>query len=275
MLPLNLYIYVQLASDRRVRIDWSEVILAVAVVLAGVLAGLGVGMRKPHWRGAVNKAGSVAGVALMVLSLFANTQSHDPIWTKPVDFFAACTLPCLAGLCATFGISRLLRLPFPESTTVAIECVYQNTSLALAIALSAFPSSEAGAAAGVPLVYGCAEIGFIALFGLCSWQLGWTYAPRREGLCTVLVHNYQPNASAEQGASEAATAACLSEARRPSGSLLAASCSLFSRSMFLPSAARDPSIHAGLSAPLAPGDVLQDPRAAPSEEIAAAACEHT
>ena len=89
---------------------------------------------------------------------------------------------------ATFGLSRCLRLEPPEATTVAIECVYQNTALALAISLSAFPRSMAGAATAVPLVYGLAEIVFIFCFGCFAWRMGWSHAPnfctmpRRQGL---------------------------------------------------------------------------------------------
>ena len=194
ILPLNLYIYVEKLSGLHVHLDWMDIILAVVVVICAVTTGLTIATRWPQRRGIVNKAGMAAGGGLMVLSLFANSRSHDPIWTKPFSWFAACSLPCAVGLCATVTIARLLRLPPPEATAVAIECVYQNTALALSVALSAFPDSKAGEAAGVPLVYGFAEIVFIALFAVCAWQLGWTYAPRQHGLCAVLLGNYQPGA---------------------------------------------------------------------------------
>lgn len=195
MLPLNLYLYV-LATHLvdRIQIAWLEVALSIAIVISAVAAGLAAAARYPDWRGAINKAGTSAGVTLMVFTVVANSTSHDPVWTKPLSWFAACSLPCLVGLCVTFGFARLLRLPPPESTTVAIECVYQNTSLALAIALSAFPSSDAGAVAGVVLVYGLSEILYISCFGLIAWKLGWTYAPSNADPCSVLFENYQPSA---------------------------------------------------------------------------------
>ena len=96
-----------------------------------------------------------------------------------------------------------------ESVAVAIECCYQNTGLALTIALSAFPPSEAGAAAGVPLLYGMSELVLIPAFALIAWKCGLTYAPATEPLCVVLAGNYQPveKAAAPPGARPAPGAA--------------------------------------------------------------------
>ena len=74
---------------------------------------------------------------------------------------------------------------------------YQNTGLALTIALSALPPAEVGEASGVPLFYGMIEIMVIPLFALTAWRLGWTYAPKDENVCVVLVGNYQPTTSDE------------------------------------------------------------------------------
>ena len=49
--------------------------------------------------------------------------------------------------------AKLVRLPSPEAVAVAIECCYQNTGLALTIALSAVPKEDVGKASAVPLVY--------------------------------------------------------------------------------------------------------------------------
>ena len=76
---------------------------------------------------------------------------------------------------------------------VGIECCYQNTGLGLTIALSAFPG-EAGKAAGVPLVYGIAEILCIGAFALLSLLRGWTHSPKGENVCKALAGNYQPAA---------------------------------------------------------------------------------
>lgn len=53
---------------------------------------------------------------------------------------------------------------------VAIECCYQNTGLALTIALSAVPEESRGVASAVPLIYGLAEMSLIPCFALFSWK---------------------------------------------------------------------------------------------------------
>jgi len=264
MLPLNLYLYVGRLSGRSVAIDWAQVTISVVVVVSAVATGLSCAVVWPSWRAVANKAGSAAGVALMVFSAFASTTSHDPIWTKPFTWFLACSLPCLAGLCLSFTLSRLLRLPPPEATTVAIECVYQNTAMALSIALSAFPQSDAGMAASVTLVYGLAEICFIACFALCAWQLGQTYAPRTDGFCTVLLGNYQPqdtppDSTANTEAADHSSSGTLDQPESTRSSWLPA---MSSRTFFQPMIDRfrhslqvrqriDPDTYGALSAPLA------------------------
>ena len=195
-LPLNLLIYVKTISGTDVRLDWWQITISCGVVVVAVAVGLLTSLRlERRGRQLVNRLGSVAGVCLMGMSATSNTMSHDPIYGKPPRWFLGVCLPVPLGLLATFGLSRCLRLEPPEATTVAIECVYQNTALALAISLSAFPRSMAGAATAVPLVYGLAEIVFIFCFGCFAWRMGWSHAPKAANLCEFLVEDYQPEAT--------------------------------------------------------------------------------
>jgi predicted Na+-dependent transporter len=70
-------------------------------------------------------------------------------------------MPCVLGLVAALLIARSIDLKKPSAVAVAIECCYQNTGLALTIALSAVPASEVGKASGVPIFYGLVEIALI------------------------------------------------------------------------------------------------------------------
>lgn len=199
ILPLNLYLYVDRLSGKRVVLDWWQIAISVGVVVAAVAAGLTVSATLERaGRTRVNKAGTLAGVALMAMSFLSNSFADDPrdrLWNKPLRWYLGVCLPVPVGLAATFTLSKCLRLADPEATTVAIECVYQNTGLALAIALSAFPRSESSAAAAVPLVYGAAEIVFIFTFGLVAWRAGWTHAPPRDPFCKMIHKDYQPDAT--------------------------------------------------------------------------------
>lgn len=97
---------------------------------------------------------------------------------------AAASLPCL-------------RLSKPERASVAVECCYQNTAIATAVALSMFDDAgEAATAVAVPVMYGVAEIVAIAVFLLAAWRLGWTYAPATDPCCAVVLRSYQHHAGA-------------------------------------------------------------------------------
>ena len=209
LLPLNLYIYVDCIYGSEVDIDWSQLLLSVVVVVTAVGVGLFASYSLPSRRTAINQFGSLAGVCLMLLGFVSNTRSNDPIWDNSAGWFAAVSLPCVGGLVVALTLSRCIRLAKEESVAVAIECCYQNTGLALTIALSAFPPSEAGAAAGVPLLYGMSELVLIPAFALIAWKCGLTYAPATEPLCVALAGNYQPveKAAAPPGARPAPGAA--------------------------------------------------------------------
>tara|TARA_B110001452_G_C15175365_1_gene408428 strand:- start:124 stop:1095 length:972 start_codon:yes stop_codon:yes gene_type:complete len=193
-LPFNIWLYVTLVYGRSVVLDWGVLLTAVVNVVIAVGFGLWIGARMPARRGTINAIGQAAGVLLMVLGFFASSASHDPIWDNPPSWFVAVCSPCLIGLVIALLLARSIGLPPPEATAVAIECCYQNTGLGLTIALSAFPPEDTGKAAGVPLVYGVAEIAVIGTFALLASRLGWTHAPKDEPLLKALAGNYQPSA---------------------------------------------------------------------------------
>jgi len=193
-LPLNLYLYINLTYGRAVEIDYMQLLLAVVIVIAAVICGSCLSIYFPSQRQRISLAGQVAGVAMMAVGAMANGSSHDPLWDNPMSWFVAITLPVAGGLTIAMIAAKLVRLPSPEAVAVAIECCYQNTGLALTIALSAMSTADIGEASGVPLFYGIIEILVIPLFALTAWRVGWTYASPTENICVVLVGNYQPSA---------------------------------------------------------------------------------
>jgi len=138
----------------------------------------------------------------MVFGALANTSSSSPLWSHSYDWYLALCLPVLGGLSLAMAAAKCVRLANPQAVAVAIECCYQNTGLALTIALSAMRPEDVGEASGVPIAYGLVELTVIPLFALAAWRLGWTYAPRHENICVVLAGNYQPDSSATDGSGE-------------------------------------------------------------------------
>jgi len=123
--------------------------------------------------------------------------SNTPFWSHPPIFVMAIGTPCVVGLIISFLISRyMLGISGPQAVAICIECSYQNTALAITVALSVF-KDDAGYAAGIPLIYGVIEPLVIGPFCLLAWKLGWTYAPREVGFWQWIGGNYQPSADDE------------------------------------------------------------------------------
>ena len=121
----------------------------------------------------------------MIFGGASNATSSDPLWENDATWFLCVAMPCVLGLVSAVCIARNLNLSDPSCVAVAIECCYQNTGLALTIALSAVPADKVGMASGVPIFYGLVEIVCVPTFALLAWRLGWTYAPVDENVCKV------------------------------------------------------------------------------------------
>jgi len=206
-LPLNLFLYITLLYGRTVGIDFVQLLISVVVVVLAVPAGSALGAYFPAQRKYVSLLGQAAGVLLMAVGALANSTSSDPLWENPFSWFACMMSPVGGGLISAILLARLARLTDPEAVAVAIECCYQNTGLALTIALSAVAPENRGKASAVPIVYGMAEMALIPVFALAAWKLGWTYAPPQENICVCMVGNYQPEASGPDGSASASRTA--------------------------------------------------------------------
>jgi sodium/bile acid cotransporter 2 len=193
MLPLNIFIYVQALYGLSVPLNWGGIMTSVAVVIAGVAIGLALGTKFPQHKKWFNRLGTAGGLANIAVGIATGSGSGDQIWMFPYWWYIGIAWPCIIGLFLAFIIARyILRCSGPESVAICIECCYQNTALAIAVAVSVFSREEAQLAILVPLYYGVIEILLIAIFALVAWQAGWTYAPRTTNLITCISGNYQP-----------------------------------------------------------------------------------
>jgi len=195
MMPLNLFLYVRLTYGASLPIQWWKLILSLAVALSAIVAGMMLSYCLPRRRSKFNALGNLAGVALIVFGMLTSSRD-EPLWNKDLRFYVSVSLPCAVGLLVALALAGPCRLEPPQRVAVAVETCYQNTGIALTLALAAFPEEQRAAAAGVPLFYGVVEVLLLPLFLLVAWRLGLTYAPRSEWLHLVLLRNYQPRAPA-------------------------------------------------------------------------------
>jgi hypothetical protein len=79
--------------------------------------------------------------------------------------------------------------------TVTVECVYQNTGIAITSCFVIFSGEEQKElqerALGIPFFYTGMQTAFVGVFCLLAWKLGWSKAPADENICKVIIQNYQ------------------------------------------------------------------------------------
>ena len=171
LLPLNVWLYSQAVTPgMAVDMAWDKLFISVIVVMCAVLFGSTTSYYMGEWlsgtqsisaaavRQGMNTLGSIAGVCLMIFGGASNASSDTPLWENDTDWFICVGSPCLLGLASAVMLAFNLGLRKEAATAVAIECCYQNTGLALTIALSAVPPDKVGMASGVPIFYGIVEI---------------------------------------------------------------------------------------------------------------------
>ena len=228
MLPFNLWLYVTQVYGANAGINWAGLFIPIAMTIfaisSGLLASHFIGSsdydEKHHkLRNKFNKIGNYAGITLIVFSVLmpfitktagcdgsnlpdscnttrGDVDGDDDQIIRPWWFYICVTCPCVMGILAALLVSSMpcLGLSKPERSSICVECCYQNTGLAQAVALTMFSAEEAADAIMVPLIYGAAEIIIIGIFCFCAWQANWTYASRNEPFCGpkgVLLGNFQ------------------------------------------------------------------------------------
>merc|ERR1712232_470040 len=142
--------------------------------------------------------GNISGICLIVFSIIISMvgdgdeddAQHDPIMHDK-DMIWSTALPCLLGLLLANIFTAALRLDKPERVTCSVECCYQNTGIATAVAISMFEGNDVSEAVKVPLWYGIVEAVALGLYLILAWKLGYTKAPSNEKFWTVISKSYE------------------------------------------------------------------------------------
>mmetsp|Transcript_82513 Transcript_82513/g.163875 ORF Transcript_82513/g.163875 Transcript_82513/m.163875 type:complete len:454 (-) Transcript_82513:87-1448(-) len=210
MLPLNTMLYLKVVlGTGGVDLPLLNLLPSLGIVVGAVAAGLSAAHCFPSKRSAFNRLGSIGGIALVALALFS-PSSNSPSLSEFTAWllWVAVTLPCVMGIVITTVLASLVPgISPPERTALGIETCFQNTSIALAVALQRPEHVEAVV---VPLLYGVVDVICIGCWALCAWKLGYTYAPPSDNICHVLLDNYQP---AHRGQAQIAPAEANDEAQ--------------------------------------------------------------
>ena len=189
MLPLNLAIYLNATGSTNIDIEYGPLSVAVAIVVCGIGAGLLASSKLPSRRHVFHTLANVAGLSLIALGLASTSGSRDGLFAQPWNFFVGCAAPCVFGIGLATASARAAGLTKPQVVSVGIETVYQNTALALSVALA---SPAPARAAAVPVFYQATQVATLFVYSACAWKLGWTFAPADVSAYRMLATNYQP-----------------------------------------------------------------------------------
>lgn len=190
--PLNMLFYSYCAYGEHLSIDFLQLVQPVILGAVAILVGLLFSYCFPKLRWIWNLIGNICGALLIVLNVFFSSKK-DPIWDKEATFYASVALPCTCSVVVAFLLAKVSnRVPAPEAVAIAVEVCFQNTGLAMAIAISSFPEQEASRAAGVPLFYAVFQVLVLPIFLLVAWRLDMTYASKNEPIWRVIFLNHQP-----------------------------------------------------------------------------------
>ena len=149
-------------------------------------------------RGILNKFGNVAGLGLILFTSLAPEGGRITLNGREPIFYYGTIMPIFFGLIASIIISTLTNLKKPERVTVAVECVYQNTGIAMTSVLALFPDlEEQKRALAVPFWYTGMQTCFVGVYCISAWKAGWTKAPPSDNIFKVILTSYEVIEAAE------------------------------------------------------------------------------
>lgn len=201
MLPLNLTIYVNTlypmvgpvepcnitanisvvsSCTSAAAADWVNLGVTLAIVISAVLVGLAFGYSFPRYQSIANFLGQVMGMASIILSVTASSDSETKPWEQPAHVILACLTPLVAGLTAAVLCTTCFGLKGPQKLAIGVETAYQSVTIALLYALS-LQTPEGREAAGLTVIYGAGEVLVFSVFCFIAWRLG-------KGYVTVTVY---------------------------------------------------------------------------------------
>mmetsp|Transcript_46433 Transcript_46433/g.108099 ORF Transcript_46433/g.108099 Transcript_46433/m.108099 type:complete len:459 (-) Transcript_46433:101-1477(-) len=198
LMPVNIMVYTTVAYGENPDIDIWRILVSIGVAVSAILVGTIFSAFKPTWRSRANVFGNIAGIVLIGFGMLVS-NTDEPIWNKEPTLYPAVAAPCIAGLLLsfffTYSFIKTGHLVRPEAVSVCVEVCYQNTGLALSIALASFDGHERGDAAAVPLFYAVCQVILLPTFLIVAWKCGWTYAPSTVYPHQVVIGNFQPVSS--------------------------------------------------------------------------------
>lgn len=154
VMPLLLVLYAAPLTSTELDLPLGNIITTLALVLVPVGVGIAIRARSEAAAAKLERLGSICGVVVLILLVGTSLGSnHSDLAQIPVAGYVAAGALGLAGMGLGYGISRAFGMPPAQRRAVALETGIQNSPLAFAIILAAFPESEQAQVLWLPMLY--------------------------------------------------------------------------------------------------------------------------
>lgn len=189
LMPLNQYIYVVGAQviplDSDFCVKFLGIVWAAAIVVIGIVAGIAIKyvlQRFKCYRAikAVYAIGSLAGLAIMIKGIVANSTSAIPWWELPPKTFGCIIAPAFIGPTIIWFVGAALKIPGPTRLTMFLEVGIQNMPVSMAAIMFVLPVPQAYAALALPMCYQMICMCYLIVMSYIAWKLGYTNLDRNK-----------------------------------------------------------------------------------------------
>jgi len=154
LMPLMLYVYASGYASAGLKIPYGNITSTLAVMLVPLALGMVVRARAPKAAVMVERAGGLAGIAVLALLIGTGIYNNVEVLraTTTNMYIAAGGLGVLGFGLGWLG-ARALGLESPQRRAVAFETGIQNSPLALGILVASFPAEQQARMLWLPLLY--------------------------------------------------------------------------------------------------------------------------
>ncbi len=173
LMPLVLGLYGQAFTSAEFTIPHSGIVSTLALMLVPLALGMLVRARWPARAAAIERVGSLAGIAVLVLLIGTGLTSNlAQLQRTTLAMFAAAAGVGIFGFGLGYLGAAIAGLPGAQRRAIAFETGIQNSPLALGIIVATFPESTHERMLWLPLLYA-----LLVLLSATALTLWWRARP--------------------------------------------------------------------------------------------------
>jgi len=164
MMPVLLYLYATPFTSQEIKIPYGSIVITLLLVLVPVVVGILIRKKSPAVAKRVEKAGSLAGIAVLILLIISSlVRNIDLLKRTTFDMFLCATLLGAVGFLMGYISAKIFKMSEGSSRAVAFETGIQNSPLAFGIIIASFQSEMQVDLLWLPMLYAL----MVLLSGLC------------------------------------------------------------------------------------------------------------